>query len=327
MEIKLALTTDRQLQVGKSSQDSRAQSDLNPGVIRDTGPEDASIADRSFGASLRDITTQSLQFCGKGLFMPEIDLAMKADNWESSVMLEGVCRSHVAVERIQNLADFYESCRRNTQAEYDADKMCTYLEGRVEAGTLTLSPEFIAFEIGWRRDELNHAIGFAMLEALLNKDASTMEADYIHARFDELRAQAGSFKALEEQGFLEDEFTTAVTIAYDEIRTAMEYSLNARKDFPVFDRSVDGVLTRWITGVARDEAHHWSNICSVIKKNHAHRLGEVPQLVERMVRFETSADYNYTGTFVFDHPSGESDFDSSARAAQKVIQALRSKES
>jgi hypothetical protein len=313
------------------SETSTAKGDLPvvppeiPGVIRDVLPEDASIADQSFGVSLRSMTTGALQFCGKGLSMPEIGLAMKADNWESSLMLQGVRRSHVAVENIPDLAAFYESCKRNTQAEYDADKMCNYLESRVEAGTLTLSPEFIAFEIGWRRDELNHAIGFAMLEALLNKDASTMEAEYIHRRFDELRAQGGSFKALEEQGFLEDEFTASVTIAYDEIRTAMEYSHSARLNFPPLDRSEESVLTRWITGVARDESHHWSNICQVIRRNHAHRLSEVPDLVERMVRFETSAEYEYSGTFVFDHPNGASDSGSSQKAAHKVIQALKSR--
>jgi hypothetical protein len=290
---------------------------------RQVGAEDSTIADRSFGESLRELTTASLHFCGKDIRVPEIDLAMKADNWDSSLMLENIRRSDVAVESIPDLSAFYESCRRNTQAEYDADKLCTYLERRVEAGTIYLSPEFRAFEKGWRRDELNHAIGFAMLEALLHRDASTMEAEYICARFSELRAQEATFQRLEEQGFLKDEFTTAVTIAYDEIRTAMEYTVNARVDFPRFDISTGGVLTQWIVGVARDEAHHWSNICMVIRRNHPDRLREVPELVGRMVEFETSAQYEYTGTFVFDHPSGESDVGSSRKAAQKVIHTLR----
>ncbi len=292
--------------------------------VRGVGSEDQSLAYRSFGESLRTITTKSLHFCGKELVMPEVELAMKADNWESSLMLQEVRRSHVAIEKIADLSGFYQSCRRNTQAEYDADKMCTYLEERVKEGTLTLSPEFRAFEKGWRRDELNHAIGFAMLEALLHKDASMMEAEYIHRRFDELRAEAGNFKALEKHGFLKDEFTTAVTIAYDEIRTAMEYSKNARKDFPVFDKSIGRTLTEWIVAVARDEAHHWSNICQVIKRNHPDRLTEVPGLVKQMVQFETNIDYQYAGTFVFDHPNGELDRDSSEKAARKVIDALKS---
>jgi hypothetical protein len=96
--------------------------------------------------------------------MPEIELCMKADNWESTVMLAEI-GPHNTSRSLAADAGFRKILRNDTEAEFDANNLCDYLEARATAGTLALSPEFRAFAKLWRRDEMNHALGFAMIES------------------------------------------------------------------------------------------------------------------------------------------------------------------
>ena len=185
---------------------------------------------------------------------------------------------------------FQAIIRNDTESEYDANNFCTRLAERVAEGTLSLSPEFLKFEKAWRRDEMNHTLGFAMIESLLYGKT-------VGQIFEEIGSISPDFRPLEERGLLDDEFAVAIVIAYDEVSTALSYRDDFYHRYPKFDSPV---LAEWIRRVASDEGHHFRNIVAVVKKNHAHRLPEVPALVRRILDWEES-EHTYQRTFVLDH--------------------------
>jgi hypothetical protein len=237
----------------------------------------------------KSISLSTIEFCGKRIDVPEIELCMKADNWESTVMLAEI-GPHNTSRSLAADAGFRKILRNDTEAEFDANNLCDYLEARATAGTLALSPEFRAFEKLWRRDEMNHALGFAMIESFLYGVS-------VEQIFQELREQRPRFSPLEERGFFADEFTTAVVIAYDEIATTRSYSEDKKDRYPQFENPA---LVDWIGNVAADESRHFHNIISVIKHNHANRIQEIPGLVRKILDWEQSP-HEYERTFVLDH--------------------------
>jgi hypothetical protein len=173
-------------------------------------------------------------------------------------------------------------------AEYDAECLCTELDRRVENGCLTLSPEFREFERLWRRDELDHALGFAKLySAVYGIDEMDLVVD--------LRKRSGDFIHFEE--FLTDELAVALLIAYDELATTASYTQDATSFYPVFSCPP---LVSWIRRLAADEAKHYINLVNVIRTVHRGRLGDCEQILDRIVALD-KRKLPYAGTFALDH--------------------------
>lgn len=155
-------------------------------------------------------------------------------------------------------------------------------------GRLTLGPEFAAFERLWRRDELDHAIGFAKVYAVLyGEDERSV--------LDRLRSREADFSGLE--AFLGDELSVCLVLAYDELATTRSYAADWHDFYPRFG---DERLTRWIQRVAADEARHYGNLVRVLRTAHAHELGRAPGLLDAICRRDLEA-HPYRGTFVLDH--------------------------
>jgi hypothetical protein len=250
----------------------------------------------------------TFEFCGKHIEAPEIALAILGDNWESTSMLSQLSPNDICRE-LATEPGFKRILRNDTAAEYDAENLCRYLEERSLTGDLSLTPAFKKFEKSWRRDEMNHAFGFAMLESLL----FDISVDDI---FRELRLGVPNFKVLADQGFFDDEFSTSVVIAYDEISTTRSYAEDYRMRYPKFK---NGILLDWIKQVAIDERRHFTNIVNVIKTEHANRIPEIPELLSRILKWENS-EHEYGRTFVLDHTGEQFTPNFINKSAEKFLQ-------
>jgi hypothetical protein len=260
---------------------------------------------------LKTPTLDTLEFCGKHIAIPEISFCVAADNWESTSMLSCISPNNTS-RALARDPGFREILRNDATSEFDANNLCDYLEKRVQAGSLVLSAEFMKFEKAWRRDEMNHALGFAMLEAFLY-DVTVEDV------FAELRSAEPNFTPLAERGFFEDEFTTAVVIAYDEISTTLSYRDDQITRYPKFNNPV---MIEWIRRVANDEGHHFRNIVSLIKTKHANRICEIPKLVERIWEWELS-EHTYGRTFVLDHTGEQFTRGFMLNALDKLLKQFR----
>ncbi len=206
-------------------------------------------------------------------------------SWESSVVLRGVTRSEIAVddralEQPRQLFEF------DMYTEYDSEHFCRYLERR-RANGMRFTPEFLAFERVWRRDERNHYLGYRHLLEICGGPSE----DESHQRMLE---RAADFSPIEQ--YLEDEFTICCVLAYDEIVTAN----SCRMDFPLFASFGAPRLRKWIRLVARDEAFHFLNVLDVVRLRHAHRIASVPSVLAALRRYD-GAGNPYLSTFVMDH--------------------------
>lgn len=263
-------------------------------------PENVSIIGRVEGAGISSehgeslippagLSLSELSFCGKNLQIPEIEMAILSDDWESTVILSKISPLNTSLALAQD-PGFRAIIRNDTASEYDAENLCQYLEKRQAEGSMCISGEFLKFEKAWRRDEMNHTLGFAMIEALLFS-ASVSEI------LTEIRSESPNFTPLVERGLFDDEFTTAVVIAYDEISTARAYAEDWKTRYPKFENPV---ILEWIKKVAADESRHFYNIISVIKRCHAERIPEIPSVLKRILEWERS-EHEYGRTFVLDH--------------------------
>lgn len=168
-------------------------------------------------------------------------------------------------------------------SEYDAENLCRFLEPREH----TFTPEFRQLEKAWRRDEWNHYIGFRRIFSLL----FGMKEEDIEQK---LVARPIDFKPI--LHFLEDEFTTCLLLAYDEIVTTNAYF----SDFDLYRSFGHPGLLSWIRAVARDEAYHFQNCLDIIALRYAKRIPEIPNLVRHFLEWDMK-EGEYQATFVLDH--------------------------
>jgi hypothetical protein len=231
----------------------------------------------------------TLEYCGKQLKLPEIAMAIQADNWESTKLLDGVNETNTRLD-LRNRDGYREVLRFASASEYDAENLCNYIDECQRSGQLQLSAEFRHFEKAWRRDEMNHTIGFVLLESIVFGHAP-------ECVMQELRDRPPNFLPMQDAGLLEDEFTISVAIAYDEITTTRGYADDIKTVYPAFENSA---IMAWIRKVAADESRHFQNIVRVIKRNHSHRIGQIAQVVRKLLDWDTSSR-DYSATFLMDH--------------------------
>jgi hypothetical protein len=174
------------------------------------------------------------------------------------------------------------------ESEYDAENFCQHLR---QSG-LSFTPEFQEFEQIWRRDELNHYIGFRQIYSQLYHN-SAEEIDRSMA------ARQPDFAPLQE--FLQDEFSICVIVAYDEIATTRSYC----QDFRLYKSFGSKPIANWIKYVTKDEGLHYDNALCLIGQHHSHRLPEITGLVERLIEFNLEENHQYKSTFLLNHEQSE----------------------
>ena len=119
------------------------------------------------------------------------------------------------------------------------------------------------------------------------------------------------------EGYLQDEFTICMVLAYDELVTAN----SCRMDFPLFGAFGDARFLRWIRLVARDEAFHFLNILDVIRRQHAQRIPDAVDVLKRLRRYD-GAGHPYLSTFVMDHDPNRFSADLLDSYCQKILTTL-----
>ena len=174
-------------------------------------------------------------------------------------------------------------------SEFDSKHFLRYLLDRKD---LALTDAFIEFICLWHLDEQNHYRGLRKINSVLYQRSECE----IHA---EINSRKPNFDKI--SPLLSDEFTILVSIAFDEITSTRAY----KQDFKLFDSLGPRCLSTWIRNAARDEAAHYGNALKLIKLNHSSRLPELSEILNNIVSFETSEDFNYHNTFIFDHDTDD----------------------
>lgn len=180
----------------------------------------------------------------------------------------------------EKLEQFRQILWGDLRAEHDAENLCQWLQ------QADCSSEFTAFERVWRRDELNHFLGFRRLYCLLyGIDEASIDR--------QLKARVTNFELLKD--FLQDEFTIVLTIAYDEIATTLAYT----DDYEMYRSLGDRTCINWIKNVVRDEGIHFQNCIELLKRYHVSRINEIPDCLQELVKWDLQR-HEYQGTFLFD---------------------------
>lgn len=232
-----------------------------------------------------------LSFCAKANIDMGTDDLISTER-SALAPLQSILPEDLTVVRDRLISDqhFWLTLRGNTEVEFDAEKLCKYLDQRSNAGSLNLSADFLRFREIWRRDELRHAIGFAYLEFLLS-------GVWIADRQAEVLELPSNIVKLEEAGLLFDELHLLILIAYDEICTTRAYHHELTFNY---HRWQQPTISNWLRGVAAEEAHHFRNACKIIRDKYKGRHKDVEQIVDRVYRFDRDCT-DYQGLFVLDH--------------------------
>ncbi len=221
-------------------------------------------------------------YCGKNIPTVTSGFIPRSIEWNSVDHLRGISSRDIRIEHPE-VARLKAPMWNDLCSEHDAENLCVYLEG----SGLEFTPEFLAFERVWRRDEWNHYLGFRFIYSLLYGEPE----DSIIIR---LASQPVDFAPLKE--FLGDEFVICLLLAYDEIATTRSYAM----DHETYRGFGHPAFLKWIRLVTRDESFHYDNCMQVIRHSYLHRLPELPKLVDRIVEIDVSKK-QYQGTFVLDH--------------------------
>lgn len=212
---------------------------------------------------------------------------LKSALWESRQILDQITFEDLNVTN-KLLDRMHDILWSDMESEYDAENFCQYLR---QSG-LSFTLEFQEFEQIWRRDELNHYIGFRQLYSLLYQN-SVEEIDR------EMAARQPDFGPMQE--FLRDEFSICVIVAYDEIATTRSYC----QDFWLYKSFGSKPIANWIKYVTKDEGLHYHNALELISQRHRDRLSELASLVERLIEFNLEENHQYKSTFLFNHEQNE----------------------
>lgn len=222
------------------------------------------------------------EFCGKDLHVPHSDFIPKSKNWDSITILGGLTRKDIVLPQsyLEEKRNFFFHA---AYTEFDAENFCRHLD------TLNnnFSPEFMAFEKLWRKDEQNHYIGFRYIYSIMFDQSIEDVARSIEDRPYDFSRLAAFFK---------DEFIICVLIAFDEILTTKGY-IGEQKLYQSFGNLA---FLKWFKTVTRDEVYHFKNIMEVIRIRHFNRIDEIPKILESFINWDIQEN-EYTGTFVLDH--------------------------
>lgn len=274
------LAVERCLEVIASESDGETAAILVHARRPEGAPRDIVSQDEEWDA-VESPCWQALPIDRTSRFVPLGDTCRSLD------MLDGLTRTDVILPD-EELASCHRQLWTNVAVEYDAESLCVLL-GERRARGMRFTDEFLAFEKAWRRDEYQHYLGFRRMYSLLFGTAE----EELHRR---VRSRVPDFERLEEH--LQDEFGILLLVGYDEMVTTRSYA----RELAGYRRLGSPRFARWMQQIARDEMNHFRNVIRVIHLNHAHRLTEVPDRLEKLVAIDLDRQ-PYTGTFVLDHES------------------------
>ena len=217
---------------------------------------------------------------------PALKFALREDPWSSVELFSQV--SHAAL--IMSDADreeMLDSMWTFVQSEYDSRHLSQFFR---KSG-LPLSEEFWAFDRAWGRDENNHYLGARwLISAMYGLNQEDVER--------RVASTPPDFSHVEH--LLRDEFSICVALTYDELASARGYA-----------ETVDWAKTlgppqiaKFFRKLARDEMYHHINAREIIACHHRDRVAEIPDVLDRIIDFDTSPGHAYRGTFLFDHTPG-----------------------
>jgi hypothetical protein len=225
-------------------------------------------------------------YCGSNLqILNDSSIVAKTHPWDLDSYLDRMYRAPILLPAAE-IAERREFFIEAAQTEFDAEFLCQHLE---QSG-VSWTPEFLAFEREWRRDEYRHYVGFRCIYGRLYPDAGET------ALKEEIESALPDFTPI--QSSLRDEFNVLTAIMFDEACTAKSYA----DELKFYARFGDPVFAEWVRHIAHDEANHMNNTLAVLKARHAHRLAEVPALLDGFVAHDQSG-VSYRNTFLFDHES------------------------
>lgn len=96
---------------------------------------------------------------------------------------------------------------------------------------------------------------------------------------------------------ISDEFSLLITLAYDELVSALGYKMFV-SDFEKFGPPS---VVEWVLKASRDEGLHYFNFATVALSAYPERKKEVPEILDRIIEYENSPDMAYKNTFLLDH--------------------------
>lgn len=228
-------------------------------------------------------------FCGSKINPPPGKLNAKQKVWDFTSYLNNLTRDHILNNDhfFKDKKDFFLHA---AYTEYDAENFCRHLD----ALDLSFSPEFMAFEKAWRKDEHNHYLGFRKLYSVIYNESEEEIAKRIEER-------PYDFTPIKE--YFKDEFSICLIIGYDEILTTMAYS----QELKMYDSFKNKSVSGWMRDVTRDESYHFHNVMEVIALNHKERINEIPGMLRNLVSRDLER-HEYKSTFVLDHDWYSEDF-------------------
>lgn len=223
-------------------------------------------------------------YCGQNSQMSSPLFVPRAQVWNADKVLGELASAPLSVPTIELLANYPTA--RDMKIERDAENLCLELDRRRGFGQ-QFSAEFVAFEGAWRRDEWLHYLFLRRIACRLfgQQESEVNEALNV----------SGDFENYE--FFLADEFRILVLIARDELITTRGY---------VADRglyeALGSVFLDCFNRIIIDEANHYHNALSLLKRFHRSRLHEVPELVEHLRAVEAGnlGKYDCLRTFFGD---------------------------
>jgi len=215
-------------------------------------------------------------------------IGLKSYEWSSLELLKGLSIEQIKLDssKLEERRPFFW---HDMSSEFDSINFLRYLFSRRD---IKLSNEFIEFVCLWHLDEQNHYRGLRKINSVLY----SMPEDRIDR---EIKSNSPDFSYIEY--FMKDEFTILLSIAFDEVTSTRAY----KQDISFFDSFENQSLSTWIRYAARDEAAHYGNAIKVLRLNHLQRFDEAEVILDNIVEFETSANFTYQRTFIFDHDTDD----------------------
>ncbi|MEM1449548.1 MAG: hypothetical protein AAF957_15800 [Planctomycetota bacterium] len=223
--------------------------------------------------------------------------------WSAAELLDGVRPEDVRVSVEEGRA---QEARLWTDlaAEYDGRLLQAEVLGR---GT-EYSPAFHAFLQAWADDEEHHAAGLLRLCSLVLREPE----EALLARLGERRADFTGMEA-----FLDDEFALTVLLAYDEAMSTHGYG----EDIPFYASLGPPPFERLLRELKNDEAVHYRNAVELLVAEHAHRVDEVGEMLDEVVRYDATQT-EYRATFILDHATDQFSSDDMERVGRSVRGAI-----
>jgi hypothetical protein len=180
---------------------------------------------------------------------------------------------------------------RDLSTEYDA----RHFEDFVLQQNIDITDEFWDLCSAWKYDEQQHYDALKRIVSLLY-DVPEAAVD---ARMLE---QIPDFSAI--ASFFTEEFRILILLAFDEVISAQGYL----DDVPMYDSFGPKGITEWVKNASKDEAVHARNALTLIRYRHAHRIPEVPGVVDEILDYLLKGKNGYRGTFVLDDDYDEVSF-------------------